>query len=344
MTGYRIIQLPNAPAIEGLQFRFFHDEHDFEGLVQVIEACQIHDKVDPLSPDAGIPTVDELRDSFQTAENMTLETDLLIVTLHDTVIGFQWVRWWDQENGPFIYYHRGRVVPEWRAHGIGTATLLWAEQRAYELALTHNTLGNAILRANTTQYEGPYNELLANKGYMPVHSFIEMGYDESLGMLPEPAMPEGFTLRPVTKEHYRAVWTANEEAFVDEYEHRASDNSAYARFLTKLISTPGYDPALWQVAWQGDEIAGVALCEITERNVAEITDLSVRPAYRDQGLGLALLVQMVHTLREAGYEHIRLFTDTDDVFGARKLYEGVGFRLLTQYIRYQKALEQPTSA
>lgn len=341
MTGYRFIELPNAPQIEGLKFRYFHDDSDFVALLGVIEASQIHDKVDPLSPDAGIPTVDELRESFATAENITLETDMLIVMLHDEVIGFQWVRWWDLAEGTWIYYHRGRVVPQWRAQGIGTATLRWVEQRAYELASEHGTLGKAVLRANTTQHEAHYNELLAEKGYMPVHSFIELGYVDSLGLLPERFAPEGYHFRPVTKEDYRAIWEANEEAFAEEWGHREPDKNAYIRFLTKIMTVEGFDPALWQVAWHGEEVAGVALCEITTRGVAEISDLSVRPAHRQQGLGLSLLVNSVHTLKEAGYPHIRLFTDTDDVFGARSLYESIGFRLLTQYIRYQKPLTEP---
>ncbi len=339
MSQLRPITLPDAPQIPGLVFRHFAQDSDFAALVAVIEACQEHDKVDPLSPEAGIPTVEELKTSFSEAENIDLTKDMLLVTLDEKVIGFQWVRWWKQADETWVYYHRGRVMPEWRGQGIGTATLRWAEQHIRQLAQTHPTNGKAVFRANTTSHEAAYNELLMTEGYAPVHSFIELGYDQT-NALPDVALPDGFTLRPVTAEHYRAIWEANEEAFAEEWGHRASDDEGYIRFLGNILANPDFDPVLWQVAWHGDQVAGVALCEITQRGVGEITELSVRPKWRGQGLARALLVSAMKALKARDLKHIRIFTDTDDALGARSLYQSVGFRVLTEYIRYQKQVEQ----
>lgn len=335
MNDAHSFQLPDAPPIPGLTFRTFRDDSDFQALVDVIAACQEHDQVDPLSPEAGIPTVAELAQSFSEAENIDLSRDMLLVTIADQVVGFQWVRWWTQADGTWVYYHRGRVVPEWRSQGIGTATLHWAERHIRDLAAARPTDTSAVYQANTTTHEKDYNHLLLQEGYSPVHSFIELGYDHR-HPLPEPALPSGFELRPARPEHYRAIWEANEEAFADEWGHREPDAAAFLKFLGNLLTNPHFDPELWQVAWHDDEIAGVALCEITARGVGEISDLSVRPAWRGYGLARALLIHAVHALKSRGLEHIRIFTDADDPFGARSLYESIGFRVLTEYLRYRK--------
>ncbi len=329
------ITLKDAPDIPGLSFRYFADESDFDALVAVIEACQAHDQVDPLSSEAGIPRVEEVRASFAEAENIDLYADMLLVCMGDEVIGFQWVRWWEQADGTWVYFHRGRIVPRWRQHGIGTATLHWAESRAQTLADLHGSRDRAVIRANTTMHEQAYNELLLKEGYAPVHSFIEMGFDIDQP-LPEKRLPDGFELKQAAAADYRAIWEANEEAFTEEWGHRRVTDEDYIVFVGKVINDPGFDPSLWQVAWADGQVAGVALCEVNERGVGEISELSVRKRWRSQGLGRALLIHAIHALRERGLEHIRIFTDSAE---ARALYESAGFRILTEYIRYQKTLE-----
>jgi GNAT superfamily N-acetyltransferase len=152
--------LPNAPDIPNLCFRYFADNSDFDALVAVIEACQAHDQVDPLSTEAGIPTVEEVTKSFSEADNIDLYHDMLLACVGEEIVGFQWVRHWEQADGTWVYYHRGRVVPHWRQRGIGTATMRWAEARIETLVDQHNTRGRAVMQANTTMHEGPYNEVL----------------------------------------------------------------------------------------------------------------------------------------------------------------------------------------
>ena len=337
MSDTYSLRLPDAPDIPDLSFRYYRDESDFTALVAVIEACQEHDQVDPLSSEAGIPSVEELSRAFSEAENIDLYSDMLLVCLGEKVIGFQWVRWWEQADGIWVYYHRGRVVPEWRQHGIGTATMHWAERRILERVDAHGSRGNAVMQANTTVHEAAYNQVLLEAGYAPVHSFVEMAYDfDQHVRLPENQLPEGFRLVPAAAAHYRAIWQANEEAFAEEWGHRRVTDEDYILFVANVLENPGFDPSLWQVAWYGEEIAGVALCEINEHGVGEISELSVRERWREQGLGRALLVNALYALQARGLAHVRIFTDSNE---ARRLYESVGFRVLTEYMRYQKPID-----
>ena len=74
------ITIDDTPDIPDLAFRHFRDDSDFAGLVGVIEVCQEYDQVDPLSSEAGLPSVEELSRSFSEADNIDLETDLLVTT------------------------------------------------------------------------------------------------------------------------------------------------------------------------------------------------------------------------------------------------------------------------
>lgn len=336
MAAANVVHLPDAPPLPGLGFRFFHDESDFAAMVAVIAACQEDDQIDPLSPEAGIPTVEELAESFVMAEHFDLQRDLLLITQDERVIGFQWVRWWTEADGTRVYYHRGRLASAWRSPSLSAAVLHWAERRSQELATQAG--GVAVLQANAAVHERDYNQLLLAEGYTPVHSFVELAYDCASSPSDIP-LPAGFERRPVLPQHYRAIWEASEEAFADEWGRREPDPAAFLKFLTNLFTNPRFDPDLWQIAWHGDEVAGAALCEVTARGVGQISELSVRARWRGRGLARALLVAAVRALQARGLAHIRVFTDSDDSLGARTLYESVGFRAVTEYIRYRKPLE-----
>jgi ribosomal protein S18 acetylase RimI-like enzyme len=211
----------------------------------------------------------------------------------------------------------------------------WAERRIIERVDQHRSRGNAVMQANTTMHEAAYNQVLLEEGYAPVHSFVEMAFDTVTALL-EKSLPSGITLKAAAVPDYRAIWEANEEAFVEEWGHRRVSDEDYIIFVANVIENPGFDPSLWQVAWHGSEIVGVALCEITDRGVGEISELSVRETWRNQGLGRALLIHALYAFKSRGLDHVRVFTDSNP---ARQLYESVGFRVLTEYMRYQKPVD-----
>jgi ribosomal protein S18 acetylase RimI-like enzyme len=108
------------------------------------------------------------------------------------------------------------------------------------------------------------------------------------------------------------------------------------------LGGPSYLRETWEEAW--DDLAdtvrdGVALiAELDERPVgfifcvlgdrgrqtAHVTDIYVRPDVRGQGIGSALLAEVVEPAREAGLDHVSLEVLVRNS-PARRLYERLGF-------------------
>ena len=64
---------------------------------------------------------------------------------------------------------------------------------------------------------------------------------------------------------------------------------------------------------------------------------SIRPTWRRQGLGRALLTRALWDLRGRGVGVIRLNTVAEFRTRARDLYQSVGFRVLKEFPRYRKS-------
>jgi ribosomal protein S18 acetylase RimI-like enzyme len=57
-------------------------------------------------------------------------------------------------------------------------------------------------------------------------------------------------------------------------------------------------------------------------------------------LGTAILVQSLHTLRQAGMGAAHLHADAENLTGAMHIYERVGFRLRKTAVAYQKVMRE----
>ena len=84
----------------------------------------------------------------------------------------------------------------------------------------------------------------------------------------------------------------------------------------------------------------MALCSIRHHDhaVGEVEELSVRTDQRRLGIGRALLLDGLRSLRGQGATTARLYTGTANPHRSYDLYESVGFRRRNEYVRYRKPL------
>ncbi len=156
----------------------------------------------------------------------------------------------------------------------------------------------------------------------------------------ELALPAGLEIRPVVEADHRRIWEADSEAFRDHW-NRAERTEAD---FTSWFAEPDLDTSLWRVAWDGDEVAGSVMTFIwpseneglgLQRGWLE--HVSVRRPWRRQGLASALMASAMVGLREAGMSEAALGVDAENISGALRVYEAMGFRRAKTGVSYRKA-------
>ena len=100
---------------------------------------------------------------------------------------------------------------------------------------------------------------------------------------------------------------------------------------------------MWQVAWDGDEVAGSVQNSIyPEENIqlgleiGWVDHVSVRRRWRNRGLASALIVRSMVILRDRGMDWAALGVDSENPTGALGLYERFGFRVHQTWVKYRK--------
>ena len=113
------LALPTIPSLPEITFRHLSGPGDYPAYVGLVEACREIDAIDPLSTLEDIPTVEEMRASF--AEHKP--QNVLFAFHDDEMIAALRISWWTEADGTWLYLRLGRVAPEWRGRGLGTALL-----------------------------------------------------------------------------------------------------------------------------------------------------------------------------------------------------------------------------
>lgn len=256
--------------------------------------------------------------------------------------------WWlaEDEEGTLVaaccvrqrHPHRlrtlGGVVPEHRGRGLGTQLRDRIEERARELARDAPEGDEVWLSGHAGSTNESAQRLFEERGYDLVRHFWEMGIDLEEEP-PEPEWPAGICLarsRPGIDE--RAVHAAGEDAFVDHWEHHPTP---YEEWHQWHVESDDYDPSMWLLAWDGDEIAGISLCDI-DGDVGWVGVLGVRRPWRRHGLATALLYESFRELRQRGMKRVKLGVDASNPTGATQLYESVGMRVLHEAAAYRMIL------
>ena len=325
--------IEKAPTIAGLRFRHVSDARDAEALFSVHEQCADRDQTDRLSSIEHAPTQADLERWIVQAVQQGHSPDWLVAQINTEVVGYSRIVWWTETDGMWVYLTTGWVVPSWRGKGIGTAMLHWAETRIQELASEHPTNSHWEYASNATNTEVEATALLRENGYYAAYTVLDMELTD-FSRVPQPTLPQGLELRPLTPQHYRTAWNSIQASYA---KGRYAEDPTEERFRAYFEASE-HDPALWQVAWDSDEVAGQVLCKI-ERGRGEVYEVSVRPQWRRCGLARGLLAYGLCALQEHGVNVVRLHTVSEFPTQAKNLYGSVGFHVRKAFPRYRKPQE-----
>jgi mycothiol synthase len=227
----------------------------------------------------------------------------------------------------------GYVHPDHVGRGIGTFLVRWMEARAREHVPLAPADARVVLNIGVYGRNAAARQLLEGEGYAPVRHFWRMVID--LDVTPQaPVWPEGITVRAcASAEDERLVFATLDEAFRD---HWGYTPATYEEWERRAKDT-GFDPSLWFLAVDGEEVAG-ALIGRYYQGMGWVKTLGVRRPWRRRGLGQALLQLAFGEFYRRGRRIVGLGVDAANETGATRLYEGAGMRVAHEYAVYQKEL------
>ena len=249
---------------------------------------------------------------------------------------------WTTVKPPVHPWIWGRVDPDYEGMGIGSWLLQWAEQRAMQaLPRVPAELRFAPRVGTFRQAEKP-RRLFETFGYRHIRSSYHMLINMD-APVPEPEFPEGITLRTYNPEtDAEAVYRAENEAFRDHFGFiEMPFEEGFQRFKHFTIESEDFDPTLWFLAMDGDEIAGFNLCRphsYDDPDLGWVGELGVRRPWRKRGLGLALLRHSFNEFYRRGKRKVGLGVDAQNLTGALRLYENAGMHVHQAYDQYEKEL------
>jgi mycothiol synthase len=150
--------------------------------------------------------------------------------------------------------------------------------------------------------------------------------------LPDPALPEGVTVRAFVPGQDDAAWLAvNAEAFA----HHPEQGSLTQRDLDDRKAEPWFDPAGFFLAERAGELVGFHWTKVhAEEGLGEVYVLGVRPGVQGGGLGKALTTIGLRHLAAQGLPTAMLYVDADNK-AAVSVYERLGFTTYETDLMYR---------
>lgn len=333
------VEVPEAPSIAGLTFRRMRLPDDLEAVAALFNAVDEADGIDDRHDATG------LAQWYAHADTWDPLRDVLLAEVDGTLIGYGKVHWIDDNDGGRNFAHWGAVHPGWRRRGLGRAILRANQRRLREIAASQEPLNGLVRRYDSWAAETQLGAiaLLESEGFATARHFFEMlrpALDQ--GEITDFPLPAGLEVRPVLPEHHRAIWAADLEAFADHWGSIPNSEEAFRRFF----SGPDFQPELWRVAWDGDEVAGqvnnMVMREFNAQTGSRrglLAGVSVRRPWRGRGLARALVSQSLVAFRGIGMTDAVLGVDADNPTGALGVYEANGFVVHQRERAFRKSFD-----
>lgn len=281
-----------------------------------------------------LTTLEGMAQQYEHLQRCDPERDILLMEEDGRLVGYARTTWDDVIEGYRAYWVVAVSHPD---HPQLETTLYdWVEARAADIASGHPD-GDKRIHAWADEAT-PSAALLCSRGYEP-DAYSALLVRPNLDDIPSRHLPDGVEIRPVEEAHLRAIWEAEVEAFRDHRgftEPTATDWEAW-------LDSPNWDPGLWQVAWHEDRVVGMVRTfvdqeenERFQRKRGWTEDISTAREWRRQGIAGALICASLTHLRHLGFAEAALGVDVDNLSGALRLYESLGYvrtRLEAQYTR-----------
>lgn len=342
MAGIRDeVAVPARPDDATIRFRRYRGPQDLPGMAVADQATRDADGIlDTIS-------ADDMAVEYANLTNSDLDRDLVIVERVGEparIVGYARVEWRDLTDGNRSFPSIIAIAPEIRSPDVARALVAWSEARIADNArhIPPRPGAQTFMQAITLGPDPTLAEVLFASGWRQQGRGYEM-LCEPLDDLAAVPMPDGLELRPMIDDEptRRAIWDALIEAFRDHRSEPEASEEDWRHFRDE----PKYDPDLWVIAYDGDEIASGALglidAELIEHQGIQrgyVDAVFTRPGWRRRGLARAAVAEVIVRLRERGMTSAFLEVDGLNPNQAMSLYESLGFAIVTTSADWSKPL------
>ena len=273
------------------------------------------------------PDAEDLTE-WWTGWSMDLERDgLAVLDPAGLVVGYATVMAPRNFRGTFDVYLEGRLRPDARDRGVGRALLQWQLARGAELHAERQPAETARLKVAVPETMASLESLARRAGLRPERWYRQM--QRSLTDLPEPREVSGVELVPFDWDRDDEVRLAHNACFVEHHGSAERDADTWTSMFTGQRS---FRPDLSVLAIEDGAVVGYVLAYVYEADTSAtgvmetyLGQIGVLPRTRGRGLASAVITAALRAAAEQGCKRAGLEVDTDNVTGALRLYESLGF-------------------
>jgi mycothiol synthase len=219
------------------------------------------------------------------------------------------------------------VAPDHRRRGIGTAVL----HRLLEVA------GALPLRVWAHGNSPGARAMAESAGFLPVRELRQMRL-ELHSPLPSPSYPPGVTVRQYVAGADDEAWVAVNAA---AFHAHPEQGRLGVQDLQQRVAQSWFDPAGFFLAERASRLLGYHWTKVHPSGasdggpVGEVYVLGVHPDAQGLGLGGALTLTGLRSLRERGLREVMLYVESDNL-PAIAVYERLGFTVASIDVMYAR--------
>lgn len=318
-----------------ITMRSYQGEADLQPLVDLFDACEKVDKLDLSISPAQLQLEIE-------APGVDLDRDLrLWENDAGQVIGFGELSIDEPNPGNLADGTLWFVVhPIARGGDLDRQIIEWSETRMKEVGKKRQGQPKLFTWSRDSRTERitilKHNSFAENRRFF----FLSQTLTESII---KPTLPSGFTIRAVNGSLEAQAWVdLHNQSFINTWNYHPLTIESYQHRL----QDPDYLAELNLVAIDPEgKFAAICYCTINRehntfigRQEGWIALLFTSPDFRQRGLARAMLLHGLDRLKALGMNIAKIGVDSENPFGARKLYESVGFERIYTNIAYVKYL------